>query len=146
MINELLIITRSGKLIHYKSFSGESILERSQSTLSDETLSLVSGAIVALVIFGEKVYNKELEQVKIEEKMLHIAEGRNVIICIVTDGPIISALFLARKYVKILDEKLEVCEKESNVNKVESIVKDDIHNLEKEIIELNKRIAKTEYI
>ena len=143
MINELLIITRSGKLIHHKSFSYEGIPKKSE--ISEEDLSLVSGAIVALTIFGERIYHKELEQVKIEETMIHIAEGENGIVCIITDGPILSALFLARKYVKLIDEKLSICEKESNIRKMESMIEEDIRHLEQEIIKINKRILETKY-
>ena len=145
MISEVFLIERSGKLVYHNTF--RSFSENSRNVLPiKKDLNLVSGAIVALAEFAETVYNRRLNQLKFEDKMMHVATLDHVVVCIVTDGPIISALFLANKYGNIIDKKLENFGRVIEVKKVLNYLRGDIEALEREINELNEVIKKTTYI
>ena len=145
MISEVYLIERSGKLIYHKSF--KSSLENGRSTLPiKKDLDLISGAIVALAEFADTVYHRHLNQLKFEDKMMHVATLDHIVVCIVTDGPIISALFLANKYANIINSKMGDLGRVFELRSVLNYLREDINALEKEIMELNEQIKQTTYI
>ena len=106
MISEVFIIERSGKLIYHNTFNTETVDYSASQNQVKKDLHLVSGAIVALADFADTVYNRHLDQLKFEDKMMHVATLPHVVVCIVTDGPILSALFLANKYGNKINKNL----------------------------------------
>jgi len=145
VISEVYLIERSGKLIYHNAFRSFFEDERNVPPVKKD-LHLISGAIVALAEFAETVYNRRLNQLKFEDKMMHVATLDRVVVCIVTDGPVISALFLANKYGNILNKKLESFGRVVEVMKVLDYLREDIEALEGEIKELNDLIKQTTYI
>jgi len=93
--------------------------------------------------------NSEIERVLSKDYQLAIARYDDVIVAIFSDIDDAMALGLARKYVRIIGNKLRDMGIGFNMTKLDRIstaIKDVIEKLEKEIEILNQKASEVKYI
>jgi len=139
MILGYLIFLGSGALIKH-SFKIERELK---------DVSLVTNGLAALITFFKEAVNSEIERVLSKDYQLAIARYDDVFVAIFSDIDDAMALGLARKYVRIIGNKLRDMGIGFNMTKLDRIstaIKDVIEKLEKEIEILNQKASEVKYI
>ena len=102
-----------------------------------------------LLLFFKEAVNSEIERVLSKDYQLAIARYNDVIVAVFSDIDNAIALGLARKYAKIISNKLKdagIGFDATRLDRISTAIKDVIEKLKKEIEILNQKASEVKYI
>ncbi|MEM2146621.1 MAG: hypothetical protein QW279_14765 [Candidatus Jordarchaeaceae archaeon] len=137
MIIGYLLETSHGLLIHNKFFSVNPSID----------MNLVASAFNSICLFTKEILNEPVEEILTDRNKIVVAHNGNVMLSIISRTTTAMAKQLAKKFVKIFSEKLQTEDKcifvcDTLLNKI----KNELDELEREIIEINEKYQHQSYV
>jgi hypothetical protein len=136
MIFGYILGTKEGLLIHDRFFG---VTPSSESDLAVSALSAIRS-------FTMSVLGESIEHVVTGRNQINIAVGRKMLLATVSRVNVAVAKQLAKKFVKLFDEKLKTTEINGRSPELLDEIQDELNQLEREIVEVNDTYSRISYI
>ncbi|MBS7251971.1 MAG: hypothetical protein KIH08_15470 [Candidatus Freyarchaeota archaeon] len=137
MIVGYILETNHGLLIHNKFFNVKPSIDT----------HLVASAFNSICLFTKEILDEPVEEILTNKNRIVVAHNGNVMLSIISRTTNAMARQLAKKFVKIFSEKLQTEDKCIIVcDALLDKIKNELDELEREIVEINKNYQHQSYV